>query len=292
MTGFAKDLLQGKRVLITGGGTGLGKSMGERFLSLGAELVICGRRKEVLDQTAAEFRDKFGSDVQTVRCDVRSPDDVETMLDEIWRQAPLDVLVNNAAGNFVAQTHKLSARAIDSVLGICLHGTAYCTTGVGRRWIEQGRPGTVLSILTLSALHGGAFTVPSAMAKAGIDAMTKSLAVEWGPKGIRLVAVAPGSFPTEGATSRLNVGGQTSVDTGSALQRHGEHAELANLCAFLVSDLAGYITGETVVIDGGRRYLGGARAGVAEMLNWSDEDWERRRAAMPTRTAPVPPASG
>jgi NAD(P)-dependent dehydrogenase (short-subunit alcohol dehydrogenase family) len=288
MTGFAEDLLQGKRVLITGGGTGLGKSMGERFLSLGAELVICGRRKEVLEQTAAEFRDRFGSDVQTLRCDVRSPDDVERMLDEIWRHAPLDVLVNNAAGNFVAQTHKLSARAIDSVLGICLHGTAYCTTGIGRRWIEQGRPGTVLSILTLSALQGGAFTVPSAMAKAGIDAMTKSLAVEWGPKGIRLVAVAPGSFPTEGATSRLNVGQKKSVDTGAALQRHGEHPELANLCAFLVSDLASYITGETVVIDGGRRYLGGARAGVAEMLNWSDEDWERRRAAMPTRPAAGP----
>jgi NAD(P)-dependent dehydrogenase (short-subunit alcohol dehydrogenase family) len=289
MSGFDKDLLQGRRVLITGGGTGLGKSMGERFLSLGAELVICGRRKEVLDQTAAEFRDRFGSDVQTVRCDVRSPDNVETMLDEIWRQAPLDVLVNNAAGNFVAQTHKLSARAIDSVLGICLHGTAYCTAGVGRRWIEQGRPGTVLSILTLSALQGGAFTVPSAMAKAGVDAMTKSLAVEWGPKGIRLVAVAPGSFPTEGATSRLNVGAQpTGADAGSALQRHGDHVELANLCAFLVSDLAGYITGETVVIDGGRRYLGGARAGIAEMLSWSDQDWERRRAAMPSRPVASP----
>ena len=293
MTGFDKDLLCGKRVLITGGGTGLGKSMGERFAALGAELVICGRRKEVLDQTAAGFREQFGADVQTLRCDVRSPDDVERMLDEIWRQAPLDVLVNNAAGNFVAQTHKLSARAIDSVLGICLHGTAYCTTGVGRRWIAEGRPGTVLSILTLSALQGGAFTVPSAMAKAGIDAMTKSLAVEWGPKGIRLVAVAPGSFPTEGATSRLSVGaGSSAADAGSALQRHGEHVELANLCAFLISDLAGYITGETVVIDGGRRYLGGARAGVAEMLSWSDEDWERRRTEMPARPAPAPSATG
>jgi NAD(P)-dependent dehydrogenase (short-subunit alcohol dehydrogenase family) len=293
MTGFDKDLLRGKRVLITGGGTGLGKSMGERFAALGAELVICGRRKEVLDQTAAGFREQFGADVQALRCDVRSPDDVERMLDEIWRQAPLDVLVNNAAGNFVAQTHRLSARAIDSVLGICLHGTAYCTTGVGRRWIGQGRSGTVLSILTLSALQGGAFTVPSAMAKAGIDAMTKSLAVEWGPKGIRLVAVAPGSFPTEGATSRLSVGaGSSAADAGSALQRHGEHVELANLCAFLISDLAGYITGETVVIDGGRRYLGGARAGVAEMLSWSDEDWERRRAEMPARPAPAPSATG
>src|SRR3569833_2823242 len=257
MSGFDKDLLQGKRVLITGGGTGLGKSMGERFLSLGAELVICGRRKEVLDQTAAEFRDQFGADVQTFRCNVRSPDDVEAMLDGIWQQAPLDVLVNNAAGNFIAQTHKLSARAIDSVLGICLHGTAYCTTGGGRRWIADGRSGTVLSILTLSALQGGAFTVPSAMAKAGVDAMTKSLAVEWGPKGIRLVAIAPGSFPTEGATSRLNVGAQpTGADTGAALQRHGEHVELANLCAFLVSDLASYITGETVVFVVGWCFFG------------------------------------
>jgi NAD(P)-dependent dehydrogenase (short-subunit alcohol dehydrogenase family) len=285
MTGFQDDLLRGKRVLITGGGTGLGKSMGERFLSLGAELVICGRRQEVLERAAAEFRGKFGRDVETFRCDVRSADNVEAMLDGIWQQAPLDVLVNNAAGNFIAQTHKLSARAIDSVLGICLHGTAYCTTGVGRRWIANGRPGTVLSILTLSALQGGAFTVPSAMAKAGIDAMTKSLAVEWGPKGIRLVAVAPGSFPTEGAGARLNVGTERSTaDAGSALQRHGEHVELANLCAFLISDLASYITGETVVIDGGRRYLGGARAGVAEMLSWSDEDWERRRAQMPSRS--------
>jgi len=285
MTGFEKSLLLGKRVLITGGGTGLGKSMGARFLSLGAQLAICGRRKEVLDETAAEFGAKFGSNVQACRCDVRSPDDVEAMLDQVWRDGPIDVLINNAAGNFIAQTHKLSSRAIDSVLGICLHGTAYCTTGVGRRWIEGGHTGTILSILTLSALQGGPFTVPSAMAKAGIDAMTKSLAVEWGPKGIRLVAVVPGSFPTEGATSRLSVGrdGVEKSDSGIPLRRPGEYIELANLCAFLISDLAGYITGETVVIDGGRRYLGGARAGVVEMLGWSDEDWERRRAEMPSR---------
>jgi NAD(P)-dependent dehydrogenase (short-subunit alcohol dehydrogenase family) len=161
----------------------------------------------VLDATAEEFRQAFGRTVQTVTCDIRDPENVEAMLDEVSRAAPLDVLVNNAAGNFIAQTHKLSARAIDSVLGICLHGTAYCTTGMGRRWIESGRPGTVLSVLTLSALMGAPFTVPSAMAKAGVDAMTKSLAVEWGPKGIRLVAVVPGSFPTEGATSRLKSDG-------------------------------------------------------------------------------------
>ena len=282
MHNFTEGLLAGKRILITGGGTGLGKSMGRRFLSLGANLVICGRRTEVLDATAAEFKNEFGRDVETVGCDIRAPADVESMLDRIWCTAPLDGLVNNAAGNFIAQTHKLSARAIDSILGICLHGTAYCTTGVGRRWIDAGRPGTVLSILTLSALSGAPFTVPSAMAKAGVEAMTKSLAVEWGPKGIRLVAVAPGSFPTEGAGSRLTPqgGGNDSVQS-VPLRRNGDHIELANLCAFLMSDLAGYITGETVVIDGGRRYLGGSRSGGAQMLDWSDEDWQRQRAVTP-----------
>jgi NAD(P)-dependent dehydrogenase (short-subunit alcohol dehydrogenase family) len=283
MRAFSEDLLRGKRILITGGGTGLGKAMGRRFVELGANLAICGRRREVLATTASEFKDELGASVQTIGCDVRSPEQVESMLDAAWTQGPLDVLVNNAAGNFIAQTHKLSARAIDSVLGICLHGSAYCTTGVGRRWIDASRPGTVLSVLTLSALMGAAFTVPSAMAKAGIEAMTKSLAVEWGPKGIRLVAVAPGSFPTEGASSRLSTSTNAgnSAGNGVPLRRNGEHAEFANLCAFLVSDLAAYITGETVVIDGGRRYLGGSRAGVTEMLEWSDEDWERRRAKMP-----------
>ena len=282
MQEFSERLLAGKRILITGGGSGLGRAMGRRFLELGAELVICGRRTEMLDATAAEFRRDLGTDVETIRCDIREPAAVEAMLDRIWTTRPLDILVNNAAGNFIAQTHKLSARAIDSVLGICLHGTAYCTTGAGRRWIDAGHPGTVLSILTLSALMGAAFTVPSAMAKAGIEAMTKSLAVEWGPKGIRLVAVAPGSFPTEGAGARLTpVTGGSDVSQGVPLRRHGEQVELANLCAFLVSDLAGYITGESVVIDGGRRYLGGSRSGASQMLDWTDEDWQRQRAAMP-----------
>jgi NAD(P)-dependent dehydrogenase (short-subunit alcohol dehydrogenase family) len=282
MRTFNEALLSGKRILITGGGTGLGKAMGRRFLQLGTSLVICGRRKDVLDNTAAEFRDAFAAEVETIACDIRDAAAVENMLDLVWSSGALDVLVNNAAANFLAQTHKLSARAIDAVLGICLHGTAYCTTGAGRRWIEAGRPGTVLSILTLSALTGAPFTVPSAMAKAGIDAMTKSLAVEWGPRGIRLVAVAPGSFPTEGAGARLTPqGADDDPVAGVPLRRYGDHGEFANLCAFLVSDLAGYITGETVVIDGGRRYLGGARSGSARMLDWSDEDWRRQRAGMP-----------
>jgi NAD(P)-dependent dehydrogenase (short-subunit alcohol dehydrogenase family) len=279
---FADNLLHGKRVLITGGGTGLGKSMGYRFMELGAELIICGRRLDILEATAEEFRLALGRKVQTIACDVRSAESVEGMLDEAWGNGKVDVLINNAAGNFIAQTHKLSSRAIDSVLGICLHGGAYCTVGMGRRWINGGLSGTVLSILTISALVGAPFTVPSAMAKAGIEAMTKSLAVEWGPRGIRLVAVAPGSFPTDGATSRLRpTGSDNQLNEGIPLRRVGEHVELANLCAFLISDLAAYITGETVVIDGGSRYLGGARGGAKEMLNWTDDQWNRQRVAMP-----------
>ena len=282
MPGFSERLLADKRILITGGGTGLGKAMGRRFLELGASLVICGRRPDVLAATAAEFRTAFAADVETEACDIRDAAAVERMLDKVFASGPLDVLVNNAAANFLAQTHRLSPRAIDAVLNICLHGTTYCTTGVGRRWIDAGRGGTILSILTLSALMGAPFTVPSAMAKAGIDAMTKSLAVEWGPFGIRLVAVAPGSFPTEGASARLTPrDADNDLTAGVPLRRHGEHGELTDLCAFLVSDLAGYITGETVVIDGGRRFLGGARSGSARMLEWSDEDWQRQRAGMP-----------
>jgi NAD(P)-dependent dehydrogenase (short-subunit alcohol dehydrogenase family) len=273
---FEHGLLSGKRILVTGGGTGLGKSIGRRFVELGASLTICGRRLEVLQATADEIQAEFGATVAVEGCDVRSADAVEAMMDRIWQTGPLDVLVNNAAGNFLAQTHKLSPRAIDSVLNIVLHGTAYCTVACGRRWIEADRPGTVLSILTLSALQGAPFTVPSAMAKAGVLAMTKSLAVEWGPKGIRLVAVAPGPFPTEGAWSRLMPEERVrEVTKGIPLRRLGEHAELANLCSFLVSDGAGYISGEAVVIDGGKRYLGGA--GPSEMLDWSDEQWAALR---------------
>ena len=279
--GFEADLLKGKRALVTGGGTGLGKAIGARLMQLGADLVICGRRREVLQDTAQEFAQQFGRFVEIEQCDIRDADAVDAMIDHV-AQKKFDILVNNAAGNFLAQSHKLSPRAIDAVLNTCLHGTAYCTVAAGRRWIEQKQSGVVLSILTLSALHGAAFTLPNAMAKAGIDAMTKSLAVEWGPHGIRLVAVAPGNFPTAGASARLTpTGGAGEIDPGVPLRRDGEHGELADLCAFLVSDLAGYITGETIVIDGGKRWLAGARAGVAQMLNWSDEDWARQRSGQP-----------
>ncbi len=277
---FDPALLDGRRYLVTGGGTGLGKAMARRFLQLGASVVICGRRGHVLQATGDEFRAEFGDRVETETCDIRQPEAVEAMAERLFARGSLHGLVNNAAGNFLAQTHRLSHRALDAVLGSTLHGPAYCTISCGRRWIEAGRPAVVLSILTLSALHGAPFTVPSAMAKAGVDAMTKSLAVEWGRHGIRLVAIAPGPFPTAGANARLTpMGSQAAPGAGVPLGRAGEHRELADLAAFLVSDLAGFITGETVVIDGGKRWLSGARTGAADMLGWSDADWDRQRAA-------------
>jgi len=280
---LSPDTLAGRRILVTGGGTGLGRSMGRRFIELGASLTICGRRAEVLEAMAKECRADYGAEVATEVCDIRDAAAVEAMMDRIWQRGPLDVLVNNAAGNFLAQTHRLSPRAVDAVLNIVLHGSAYCTIACGRRWIDAGRGGTVLSILTLSALHGAPFTVPSAMAKAGVLAMTRSLAVEWGPKGIRLNAIAPGNFPTPDATARLQPAGafRAPAERGIPLRRVGEHRELADLAAFLISDMAAYITGEAVVIDGGKRWLGGARSGGEEMLDWTDADWAALRASRP-----------
>ncbi|MGE0741993.1 MAG: SDR family oxidoreductase [Hyphomonadaceae bacterium] len=278
---FDKQLLAGKRVLITGGGTGLGKSIGARYVELGADLYICGRRQAVLDAAARDLAaSRDGAKVRGLVCDVRDSGAVAAMMDAIWADGPLDILINNAAGNFVAQTHRLSPRAIDAVLNVVLHGAAYCTVEAGRRWIDAGRGGVVLSVLTVSSLMGSAFTTPSAMAKAGVLSMTRSLAVEWGRKGIRLVAVAPGPFPTEGAWKQLfpDEDSVDPIETSVPLARTGTHDELANLCAFLASDGAAFITGECVVIDGGKQWLGGGTPAKA-MLDWSDEQWERLRRA-------------
>ena len=276
---FESGLLRGKRILVTGGGTGLGASMGHRFLELGAELVICGRRADVLAETAARFQNETGGKVTAVPCDLRDAAAVEAMMDRIWETGPLDALVNNAAGNFIAETHKLSPRAIDAVLNTVLHGTAYCTVAAGRRWIDAGRRNcTILSILTLSALKGAAFRVPSAMAKAGVLAMIRSLAVEWGPKGIRTAAIAPGPFPTAGASQRLTPQGAESVIAREIpLARNGEHIELANLAAFLLSDMAAYINGECIAIDGGKQFMSDAGSRTVELLNWTAADWEAMR---------------
>jgi NAD(P)-dependent dehydrogenase (short-subunit alcohol dehydrogenase family) len=274
---FQADLLAGKRILITGGGTGLGAAMGRRFVELGAELVICGRRLAVLEQTAAAWRRDLGGKVTTLGCDIRDPAMVDAMMAEIWRQGALDVLVNNAAANFIAQTERLSFRAADAILGITLHGALYCTMAAGRRWIDAGHRGVVLGILSTSTLTGRAFTVPSAMAKSAQLAMTRSLAVEWGPKGIRLVAIAPGPFPTPGAWERLRPkerDGSDTIDERNPLGRVGEHGELADLAAYLVSDRAGYINGEMVTIDGGQHLR---TSGAEDLLRWTDQQWQALR---------------
>ncbi len=274
---FETGLLAGKRILITGGGSGLGAAMGRRFVELGAELIICGRRLELLEVTAAQWRDDLGGKVSAIRCDIRDGGSVEAMMDTIWRAAPIDVLVNNAAATFIAQTERLSFRAADAVLAPTLHGAMYCTLDAGKRWIEGGHKGVVLSILSTSTITGRAFTVPSAMAKSAILAMTKSLAVEWGPRGIRTVAIAPGPFPTPGASGQLHPEGR---DEGPAsrnpLGRVGEHGELADLASFLISDRAGYINGEMVVQDGGAHLRS---SGAEDLLHWSDAQWEKQRTA-------------
>lgn len=273
---FVSDLLAGKRILVTGGGTGLGAAMAERFAALGADLVLCGRRPEPLADTAQRIGAATGREVETHRCDLRVPDAVSAMMDAVWAGGPLDVLVNNAAATFIARSERLSARAADSVIAPTLHGALYCTLEAGRRWIDARHPGTVLSILSTSTLTGRAFTMPSAVAKSGVLAMTKSLAVEWGRHGIRLVAIAPGPFPTPGATGQLGAGKREGRFAGDRipLARVGEHAELANLASYLVSDQAGYITGEMITIDGGGHLR---TSGAEDLLAWTDADWDAAR---------------
>jgi NAD(P)-dependent dehydrogenase (short-subunit alcohol dehydrogenase family) len=274
---FEKGLLAGKRILVTGGGSGLGAAMGRRFVELGAELIICGRRFEVLEATAAQMRSDPGGRVSAIKCDIRDGADVDAMMDTIWREAPLDVLVNNAAATFIAQTDRLSFRAADAILAPTLHGAMYCTLAAGRRWIDAQHKGVVLSILSTSTITGRAFTVPSAMAKSAVLAMTKSLAVEWGPKGIRTVAIAPGAFPTAGASGQLRPEGRNEAPASrNPLGRVGEHRELADLASFLISDTAGYINGEMVVQDGGAHLRS---SGAEDLLQWSDAQWDSARAA-------------
>jgi NAD(P)-dependent dehydrogenase (short-subunit alcohol dehydrogenase family) len=274
---FEKGLLAQNRILITGGGSGLGAAMGRRFVELGAELIVCGRRLELLEETAARMRSELGGRVSVARCDIRDGAAVDAMMEAIWREAPIDVLVNNAAATFIAQTEHLSFRAADAILAPTLHGTMYCTLAAGKRWIEGKHKGVVLSILSTSTITGRAFTVPSAMAKSAVLAMTKSLAVEWGAKGVRTVAIAPGAFPTPGASGQLRPEGR---DEGWAhrnpLGRAGELGELADLASFLISDRAGYINGEMVVQDGGAHLRS---SGAEDLLQWSDAQWEKQRAA-------------
>lgn len=259
---FVPHLLGGKVALITGGGSGLGRAMAERFMALGANVAICGRRADVLESAATEMMASHAAEALAIPCDIRDPEAVDAMIERAWSHfGGADILVNNAAGNIAAPTERLSHRAVDAVLGTVLHGSFYCTLALGKRWIEAGRKGRVLSIVTTYAEGGSAYVVPSAAAKAGVLAMTRSLAVEWGPRGITCNAIAPGPFPTKGAWDRLL---PDPAMLGAAIdripmRRPGEPLELADLAAFLMSDLSLYINGDCITIDGGEKLKGGGQ---------------------------------
>ncbi|HUH19979.1 SDR family oxidoreductase [Albibacterium sp.] len=258
---FRDDALKGKTFVITGGGTGLGRAMGTYFLKLGANLVITSRKFDVLEATAKELEKETGGKVLAIACDVRNYEEVENLLKEsIARFGEINGLVNNAAGNFISPTERLSANAFSSIIDIVLKGTVNCTLAFGKHWIAAKQAASVLNIVTTYAFTGSGYVVPSAAAKGGVISLTKSLAVEWGKYGIRHNAIAPGPFPTKGAWERLLPGDlaeKFDFKKRVPLNRVGDHQELANLAAFLLSDFSGYINGEIITIDGGE-WLQGA----------------------------------
>ncbi|WP_375437728.1 SDR family oxidoreductase [uncultured Hymenobacter sp.] len=255
------NALQGKTIVVTGGGTGLGRAMTTYFMQLGANVVISSRKLDVLEKTAEELRQQTNGSILAVQCDVRKYNEVEALLQKtIDTFGGADVLLNNAAGNFISPTERLSHKAFDVIVDIVLRGSYNCTLAFGKRWIADQKPGTVLNIVTTYASVGSAYVVPSAAAKAGVLAMTRSLAVEWAKYGIRSNAIAPGPFPTEGAWSRLfpePLAKKLDPAASVPLKRVGDHQELANLAAYMVSDFAAYMNGEVVTLDGGE-WLNGA----------------------------------
>ena len=265
---FDAQLLKGKKIVVTGGGTGLGKSMATRFAELGADLVITSRRQNVIDETAKELS-KHGGKVLAISCDVRDPDQVEAMVKEtVSKFGKIDILLNNAAGNFISPTENLSSNAFKTVVDIVLNGTFHCTQAVGKV-MRKNNAGVILNIVTTYAWTGSGYVVPSACAKAGVLAMTRSLAVEWAKYGIRTIAIAPGPFPTKGAWSRLappGLGIEKKMKDRIPLKRVGEHIELANLATYLISDQAAYINGEVVTIDGGEWLKGAGEMNELERI--------------------------
>ena len=278
---FRDGLMSGERILVTGGGTGLGREMTEAFLKLGAEVHICGRRQGKLDETASELMEAHGGMVVGHACDIRDPDAIARMVDTIWDGGPLTGVVNNAAGNFISRTEDLSVNGFNAISDIVFRGTFYVTLDVGKRLIAEGKRASFLSILTTWVWNGGPFVVPSAMSKAGINTMTQSLATEWGPKGLRFNAIAPGLFPTKGMSARLSPGGSgsNSGDRANPMGRHGEMHELANLAVFLMAPGAEWVNGQTIAIDGaGYQANGGNFFGL--LKDRTDEEWEQMRAAI------------
>jgi len=273
---FKDNLLENKRILITGGGTGLGKEMATHFAMHGAELYICGRRENVLSETAAEISETYGTKVNYQTLDIRASKDVDDYIEFIFEKGPLDGLVNNAAGNFISPTKDLSHKGFDAIANIVFHGTFYMTHSVGKRWIELGYKGSIVNILTTWIWTGSPYVVPSAMSKSGIHAMTQSLAAEWGKYGIKINGIAPGPFPTKGAWERLNPDNNDDGMTNTVpLGRVGEMEELQNLATFLMADGCDYLTGQTIGLDGGQYLTGGGTFSQLDKL--SDEDWENMR---------------
>jgi NAD(P)-dependent dehydrogenase (short-subunit alcohol dehydrogenase family) len=277
---FKDGLLKGQRILVTGGGTGLGKEMAEGFLRLGADLFICGRRKSVCDATAFELADKTGGQVTSYGVDIRNPAAVDEMVADIFKSGPLTGLVNNAAGNFISRTEDLSPKGFDAIANIVMHGTFYVTHAVGKRWIAGKHKGSVVSIVVTWIFNSGPFTVPSAMSKSAISTMTRSLAVEWGRYGIRLNAIAPGVFPTEGAGKRLRPGEEPGERSKkfNPMGRHGDMPELQNLATFLLAPGCEWLNGETITIDGGEHLA--TQGGFYDLRTWDDTQWKAARDAI------------
>jgi NAD(P)-dependent dehydrogenase (short-subunit alcohol dehydrogenase family) len=279
---FKDGLFSGKRILVTGGGTGLGKAMSERFLALGAEIFICGRRKQVCEDTAQALMKAHGGKVHAFGVDIRDAAAVDAMVEEIFAGGALTGIVNNAAGNFISRTQDLSPRGFDAIANIVMHGTFYVTHAVGRRWIAGNHRGSVLSIAVTWVRNGGPFVVPSAMSKAAIHAMTMSLATEWGPYGIRLNAVAPGEIPTEGMSKRLNPGEDPGARSArvNPMGRPGRMEELQNLATFLMSDGCDWLNGELIAMDGGQALATGGN--FYALRDWSDAQWQAARESIKT----------
>ena len=275
------NALENKVIVVTGGGSGLGKAMTKYFLELGAKVAITSRDLEKLKTTASELEKETGGKCLPVQCDVRHYDQVENMLAEVLKAfGKVDVLLNNAAGNFISPTERLSANAFDTVIDIVLKGSKNCTLAFGKHWIDTKQTtSTILNIVTTYAFTGSAYVVPSATAKAGVLAMTRSLAVEWAKYGIRSNAIAPGPFPTKGAWDRLlpgDLADQFDMSKKVPLKRVGDHQELANLAAYLVSDFSAYINGEVVVIDGGEWLQGAGQFNILEKI--PSEMWDMLEA--------------
>lgn len=282
MSPFRSDVLAGKRILVTGGGTGLGKEMSVGFAAHGAHVAICGRREEVLATACAEIAERSGGSAEYRVVNIRDAEAVDAMIGDLWQGGPLTGLVNNAGANFIAPTESISHRAYDAVRATVMDGSFYATHACGRRWIAGGLPGTVISNLVTWVFSGSAYVVPCAMAKTAIHAMTMSLAAEWGPRGIRLNAVAPGPFPTENAWEKLNPIPGASVGATQPdmvpLRRFGRMDELRTILVFLMLDECAYVNGTTIPIDGGHRLT--AHSTFAELSKMSDQDWSDAREAI------------